>query len=260
MKKWMSACMGVALAATLSIGAMAANSTVKVNGTELKTKSYGDTYVPARAFAEADYGMAFWNPEKNTSTISLPDDKIEINCATLEIKVNGTAQSQKAVIPVDGITYIPVSVVKGLDGYAVTTAGTTMTVTTPAASDFVKMVYDLRKTADLTNLGRTTSYDMAEYYGFDVDKHYDKLVAFNGLNLQSSVLYVAKAKNTAEVKADFEARKQQLIETFTWYQPAQGDLAKKGQIVTSGDYVLMVISENNDAVVKAFQEGVKTLK
>ena len=260
MRKCMAAILTLAMVCTLSMGALAANSTVTVNGAALEVKSHGDTYVPARAFAEADYGKVFWNCEKNVSTFSLPDNKVEINCATLEITVDGKVQEQKALIPYDGVTYLPISVVKSLSGYSAVVSGGVMSITTPASSDFVKLVYDLRSTAKLTNLSRTPSYDMAEYYGFDVSKNYESLVAFNGLNLQSSVLYVAKAKNVSAVEADFKAKKQQLIDTFTWYQPAQGDLAKDGQIVTSGNYVLFVISENNDAVVKAFKDSVKNLK
>ena len=75
------------------------------------------------------------------------------------------------------------------------------------------------------------------------------------MNVHAHMLYVAKVKDEADVPAVEEAfskRLELMQDIFSTYLPAQYDLAMAGQVVTNGKYVLMVVSNDSQAVVDEF--------
>lgn len=75
------------------------------------------------------------------------------------------------------------------------------------------------------------------------------------MNVHAHMLYVAKVKDEADVPAVEEAfgkRLQLMQDIFSTYLPAQYDLAMAGQVVSNGKYVLMVVSNDSQAVVDEF--------
>ena len=75
------------------------------------------------------------------------------------------------------------------------------------------------------------------------------------MNVHSHMLYVAKVKDEADVPAVEEAFGKRLTlmqDIFSTYLPAQYDLAMAGQVVSNGKYVLMVVSNDAQAVVDEF--------
>lgn len=75
------------------------------------------------------------------------------------------------------------------------------------------------------------------------------------MNVHAHMLYVAKVKDEADVPAVEEAFSKRLTlmqDIFSTYLPAQYDLAMAGQVVSNGKYVLMVVSNDSQAVVDEF--------
>lgn len=75
------------------------------------------------------------------------------------------------------------------------------------------------------------------------------------MNVHAHMLYVAKVKDEDDVPAVEEAFGKRLTlmqDIFSTYLPAQYDLAMAGQVVSNGKYVLMVVSNDSQAVVDEF--------
>lgn len=75
------------------------------------------------------------------------------------------------------------------------------------------------------------------------------------MNVHAHMLYIAKTKDEADVPAVEEAFGKRLTlmqDIFSTYLPAQYDLAMAGQVVSNGKYVLMVVSNDSQAVVDEF--------
>lgn len=75
------------------------------------------------------------------------------------------------------------------------------------------------------------------------------------MNVHAHMLYIAKVKDEADVPAVEEAFGKRLTlmqDIFSTYLPAQYDLAMAGQVVSNGKYVLMVVSNDAQAVVDEF--------
>lgn len=67
-----------------------------------------------------------------------------------------------------------------------------------------------------------------------------------------AILKVKDAKDMATVEAAVKQRAADVQKTFETYLPDQYENAKNYKLVTKGNYVLFVISENADDLVKAF--------
>ena len=75
------------------------------------------------------------------------------------------------------------------------------------------------------------------------------------MNVHAHMLYIAKVKDEADVPAVEEAFGKRLTlmqDIFSTYLPAQYDLAMAGQVVSNDKYVLMVVSNDAQAVVDEF--------
>ena len=78
------------------------------------------------------------------------------------------------------------------------------------------------------------------------------------MNVHAHILYIAKVKDAADVeavKAAFETRLTAMQASFEMYLPDQYDLAMAGQIVDNGKYVMLVVSQDNEAVIAKFNDA-----
>ncbi len=78
---------------------------------------------------------------------------------------------------------------------------------------------------------------------------------------QSYTLYLAEAISNEYVdgiKKAFENRLSQIQKSFENYLPDAYELSLKGQIVTNGNYVMLVICENIDKAIETFNTAVQT--
>lgn len=97
----------------------------------------------------------------------------------------------------------------------------------------------------------------AEMCGLDLSMLEDYSLNDAMMNVKSHTLYIAKVKDAADmdaVKTAFQTRKEQMEQSFERYLEDQYEIAKAGQIVTSGNWVMLVICEDSPKVVDRFNE------
>ena len=67
---------------------------------------------------------------------------------------------------------------------------------------------------------------------------------------------VAPGKMDAAKEA-LEAQRAATQQSFEQYLPGPLEVAKNGQVVTSGDYIMLILSSDNDTAIDLFQAGVQ---
>jgi len=137
---------------------------------------------------------------------------------------------------------------------------TTTTTTTTAAAvkdvaidDIIKAV--IPEELSMTML-ETDSEMVKELTGLDLSMVEEGKYFDPAMNVKCFTVYAAKAKDAANVdaiKAAFEVRLKAQQDAFAQYLPDQYEFATKGQVVTEGNYVLLVILEDSQAAVDTFK-------
>ena len=117
---------------------------------------------------------------------------------------------------------------------------------------------DLMNIDDLFSSMDHSEQDLfAEMCGLDLSLLEDYSLNDAMMNVKSHTLYIAKVKDTADmdaVKTAFQTRKEQMEQSFERYLEDQYEIAKAGQIVTSSNWVMLVICEDSPKVVDRFNE------
>lgn len=60
------------------------------------------------------------------------------------------------------------------------------------------------------------------------------------------------------VEEALKAHLDNLIKTFETYLPEAYEMAKQGQIVHRGDYVMLVVSPDNDKAIALFEAAIQS--
>jgi hypothetical protein len=93
--------------------------------------------------------------------------------------------------------------------------------------------------------------------GFDTSLMKDFTVR-NNMMTNSDLLFIVEANSSEDVptiKAMLETHKANVMQSFENYLPEQYDLAEQGQVVENGNYVMLVISQDNDTAIDLFTNG-----
>lgn len=263
MKKLVTAALAAALTVALAVPALGVSGkysyTVTVNGEKLDTSSLpaiSQAAVPLRAVAEADHGFADWYPEENLCMAAMDGNAINVDTTTRALTVNDEAVKGKATF-VEGVTYVPATVLDLLPGYSVTVSGKNIAITTPNGAKLTKLAYSILDQVECGATMKQSAAEMEEYYGIKAD-NFDEVVGFFPFNTSPDTLIIGKVKpgKLDAVKEQFEAYRQKQEDTFSWYLVQHLDAAKNGQVATKGDYVCCVIADDADEIVKLFKAGV----
>jgi hypothetical protein len=95
--------------------------------------------------------------------------------------------------------------------------------------------------------------------GIDTDLMND--FAFrNNMNVTADVLFLAEAKTSADVEtilAAFETHKANIIQSFENYLPEPYERAQQGLIARKGNYIMLVISQDNPTALKIFESNIE---
>ena len=157
---------------------------------------------------------------------------------------------------------------KGLKNYTLPAAsGTTLggvksggdvTITTPNADELVRLA---RSIIDKVEMGATMKLDaagMAEMYNIPSDC-FTEAVGFFPMMISADTIVIGKVADGKldAAKEALEAQRALTQQNFEQYLPEPLERAKNGQIVTSGDYIMLIISGDNDTAIRMFQDGVK---
>ncbi|QDQ02163.1 DUF4358 domain-containing protein [Lysinibacillus fusiformis] len=92
-------------------------------------------------------------------------------------------------------------------------------------------------------------------YNIDPDKLEDYSVRVPMMNVKTNeiaILKVKDAKDVAEVEAAAKQRAENVMKQFEQYLPDQYENAKNYKLITKGNYVLLVISDSADELIKVY--------
>ncbi|MCR8658723.1 DUF4358 domain-containing protein [Paenibacillus endoradicis] len=102
----------------------------------------------------------------------------------------------------------------------------------------------------------STQEEVKTFYTLDVAKLEDYEIRVPLMNVQTNELAILKvkdAKDIAEVEAALKARAEVVQKQFETYLPDQYENAKNYKLITKGNYVMMVISDKADDLVKVYE-------
>ena len=275
MKKLGTLALTVAVAGAVALPALAAEEAplliaangyatpITLNEEKLDTAGIpaveGQDLLPLRLVAEADHGSAYWDQESNESWFKLGDGQITVKFADSSIWV-GEEQVKTQAQVVDGVTYVPASVLELLEGVTVTTdAEAGITITTPNNDPLVKAAYQVMDEAGMAYGMRADEALLSETYKIPTDA-FEQVIAFFPMITNPDTVIMGKLAEGADVEAvktAVEAYRKQQEDTFSWYLSQNLPKVQDARVVVEGDYFLFLIAENADAGEAAFHAFVE---
>ena len=276
MKKFGSAALALTLAGALAVPALAVETPVLIsakvdnyttaitlNGEKLDTTgipaaSRADL-VPLRLVAEADHGSAYWNQEDNESWFNFGKDKITVQYEANTILVNDVAVNTTAEVH-DGVTYVPVAVLEGMEGFTVTSDTETgsVTITTPNNDPMVKLAYAIMESSEMFG-SRTDEATLTDAYKIPADQ-FEQVVAFFPMITSPDTVIAGKLAEGTDEKAvtdALEAYRQSQEDTFSWYLSQNLPKVQDARTVVENGYLLFFIGENADQAEELFHAYVE---
>ena len=240
------------------------HTAIFVNGQEVDVSDVpAGQGIPMRLVAEADYGSASWYEEGGTGAFYLDGNVITVTFETGAVDVNGTVLEGVTAEVKEGVTFLPASVLAGLEGYSVGENSepdiSRIDITTPNGAPLVKMAYAIMEEAGVGR-GMKASADDLERYGFTAENFTEVVGFFPMITSPDTVILgkVAEGKLDA-VKAELETYRQAQEDTFSWYLAQNLPKVQDARVETEGDYILFLIGEDADKGVELFHAGVKDL-
>lgn len=100
-----------------------------------------------------------------------------------------------------------------------------------------------------------TADQVKEIYNIDPEKIEDYAIRIPMMNVKANEIAILKVKDAADVSMVEEAVKQRaenVQKQFETYLPDQFENAKNYKLVTKGNYVLFVISDQADELIKVY--------
>ncbi|MEG0450297.1 MAG: DUF4358 domain-containing protein [Lysinibacillus sp.] len=97
--------------------------------------------------------------------------------------------------------------------------------------------------------------EMKDLYNIDSEKLEEFSVRTPMMMVKTNEIAIFKvkdAKDVAEVEAAAKVRAENVMKTFEQYLPDQYENAKNHKIITKGNYVLLVISDKADELIKIY--------
>lgn len=112
---------------------------------------------------------------------------------------------------------------------------------------------------ELPTLMDVDAATLASLYGIDTSSLVSYVCKMPMMAVQATEFFIAEVKDGQmdTVKAGILKRQADLEQQWSSYLPEQYELVKNYQLVTNGNYLLFAISDQNDAVVNAFNSYTK---
>lgn len=241
--------------------------TVSVQFSEIPAVPAG--YIPLRAVAQADRGSASWYPEESMSMFFLNNNQAQIitDFTDMSIRVNGETAAGVSALLLDGVTYIPVTVLNNIEGITVTELSEEgaegYEITTVNGTPMMKLAYSLMETAGIdpfyTSMEELEMY-YGELYGLKAEL-FTEGAAFLPMMTTPATLILGKVAEgkQEELQTALEAYRQSQEETFSWYLNHNLPMVQDARFVIEGDWFLFLIGNNADETVAQFQSGIAVL-
>ena len=118
-----------------------------------------------------------------------------------------------------------------------------------------EMVDEMLAKVEQPMMMEVTGEQVQEIYNIDPEKLEDYAIRIPMMNIKTNEIAILKVKDVADVPAVEEAVKQRAAtvqQQFETYLPDQYENAKNYKLVTKGNYVLFVISDQADELVAEY--------
>ena len=118
-----------------------------------------------------------------------------------------------------------------------------------------EMVDEMLAKVEQPMMMEVTGEQVQEIYNIDPEKLEDYAIRIPMMNVKTNEIAILKVKDVADVPAVEEAVKQRAAtvqQQFETYLPDQYENAKNYKLVTKGNYVLFVISDQADELVAEY--------
>lgn len=129
---------------------------------------------------------------------------------------------------------------------------------TPETS-VVQSVWNEVSALDMPMMTTVNDSLLSSIYGINASDLVEYVCKMPAMNTTATEFFIGEVKDGKmdTIKAALEARQDALDEEWSKYLPAQYELVQNYQLVTSGNYVIFVISDQADAAVSAFNTYAK---
>ncbi len=225
-------------------------------------------YVPLRAVVQADHGSASWYKDENQSFFYLNGVSIVTDFNDMSVSLNDEKVEEAEVLLINGVTYIPVSVLENIEGVTVTDNSEgeveSYEISTPNGTPLMKLAYSVMDVAGMGMGMNNTPEELERYwgenYGFKAE-FMTEGVAFLGMMTVPDSILIGKMAEGAEesLKESCEGYRKQQEETFSWYLSQNLPKVENAKFVTEGDWFLFLIAENADEAVETFRTAVQAM-
>lgn len=226
-------------------------------------------YVPLRAVVQADHGSASWYKDENQSFFYLNGVSIVTDFNDMSVSLNDEKVEEAEALLINGVTYIPVSVLENIEGVTVTDNSEgeveSYEISTPNGTPLMKLAYSVMDVAGMGMGMNNTPEELERYwgenYGFKAE-FMTEGVAFLGMMTVPDSILIGKMAEGAEesLKESCEGYRKQQEETFSWYLSQNLPKVENAKFVTEGDWFLFLIAENADAAVETFKAAVQEME
>ena len=280
MKKLASLVLTAALAGSLAVPALAAETPVLIsapvdfatqitlNGEAVDTAGIpaaAEGLLPMRLLAEADHGSAYWDEENNEGWFYFGDNRVVIKFADNSVTVNDVAVDVDAVDVIAGVTYMSADVFEGWEGYTVAWGDPTaegfqsVSITTPNNDPAVKLAYEIQELCSMGFGMQADEQTLTDAYGVPAGS-FEQVTAFFPMITSPDTVIIGKLAEGADqaaVEAALETYRQGQEDTFSWYLSQNLPKVQDARLVVENGWLLFLIADNADAGVEAFQAFVE---
>ena len=280
MKKIASLALTAALAGSLAVPALAAETPVLIsapvdfatqitlNGETVDTAGIpaaAEGLLPMRLLAEADHGSAYWDEENNEGWFYFGDNRVVIKFADNSVTVNDVAVDVDAVDVIAGVTYMSADVFEGWEGYTVAWGDPTaegfqsVSITTPNNDPAVKLAYEIQELCSMGFGMQADEQTLTDAYGVPAGS-FEQVTAFFPMITSPDTVIIGKLAEGADqaaVEAALETYRQGQEDTFSWYLTQNLPKVQDARLVVENGWLLFLIADNADAGVEAFQAFVE---
>lgn len=280
MKKLASLALTAALAGSLAVPALAAETPVLIsapvdfatqitlNGEAVDTAGIpaaAEGLLPMRLLAEADHGSAYWDEENNEGWFYFGDNRVVIKFADNSVTVNDVAVDVDAVDVIAGVTYMSADVFEGWEGYTVAWGDPTaegfqsVSITTPNNDPAVKLAYEIQELCSMGFGMQADEQTLTDAYGVPAGS-FEQVTAFFPMITSPDTVIIGKLAEGADqaaVEAALETYRQGQEDTFSWYLTQNLPKVQDARLVVENGWLLFLIADNADAGVEAFQAFVE---
>ena len=279
MKKIASLALTAALAGSLAVPALAAETPVLIsapvdfatqitlNGEAVDTAGIpaaAEGLLPMRLLAEADHGSAYWDEENNEGWFYFGDDRIVVKFADNSVWINDEQVKSTAYVTA-GVTFVESGVLAMLEGYTVEWADPTaggfqaVSVTTPNNDPAVKLAYEIQELCSMGFGMQADEQTLTDAYGVPAGS-FEQVTAFFPMITSPDTVIIGKLAEGADqaaVEAALETYRQGQEDTFSWYLTQNLPKVQDARLVVENGWLLFLIADNADAGVEAFQAFVE---